>query len=245
MLATATREAVIDVVERYIQGLANRDFSQASLAPDISYESPISPKRTGQDVIDFLSGLFPIITGATIHEHIVEGDLCVTRFDLYTTEGTLYILDRFRVENGQLKSINPYYDPAPLKEAQVRARRAQLKGVAEAYFAGLAQRDVSAVPWAADVTLRSPLAPGGLETPLVGRQAVRDWFAGLYPVLGETKVIEHYFNEDLTVIAVRADVSITNPPSTLRVVDRFTINAAGEITAQENHYDPRPALPSD
>jgi hypothetical protein len=57
------------------------------------------------------------------------------------------------------------------------------------------------------------------------------------------KVIEHYFNEDLTVIASRSDVGITNPPCTLRVVDRFTVNAEGKITQQENHYDPRPALP--
>jgi hypothetical protein len=242
MLATTTREAVVDVVERYINGLGNRDFSRAALAPDISFESPISPKRTGQDVIDFLSGLFPIITGVKIREHVVEGNLCATVFDLYTTEGTLHIFDRFCVEEGQLKSINPYYDPRLLTDAQVRGRRAQLTAIAEAYFAGLAQKDLSAVPWATDVILHSPLAPGGLETPLVGRQAVRDWFAQLYPVLGATQVLEHYFSEDLTVIASRADVGILQPPATLRVVDRFTVNAAGEITAQENHYDPRPAL---
>jgi hypothetical protein len=77
----------------------------------------------------------------------------------------------------------------------------------------------------------------------VGRAAVLDWFASLYPVLGAMKVIEHYFNEDLTVIASRSDVGITNPPCTLRVVDRFTVNTEGKITQQENHYDPRPALP--
>jgi hypothetical protein len=53
-------------------------------------------------------------------------------------------------------------------------------------------------------------------------------------------VIEHYFNEGLTVIATRADVGITEPPCFLRVVDRFTVNAAGQITQQENHYDPGP-----
>jgi hypothetical protein len=63
-------------------------------------------------------------------------------------------------------------------------------------------------------------------------------------VLGEMKIIEHYFNEDLTVIASRSDVGITNPRSTLRVVDRFTVNTEGQITAQENHYDPRAALGS-
>jgi hypothetical protein len=43
------------------------------------------------------------------------------------------------------------------------ARRAQLKAVAEAYFAGMGQKDMSHVPWADDVVLRSPLAPGGLD----------------------------------------------------------------------------------
>jgi hypothetical protein len=122
------------------------------------------------------------------------------------------------------------------------ARRAQLKSISETYFAGLAKRDVSSVPWHDDIVLRSPLAPEGLEVPLRGKSAVIQWFESLYPVLGETRVIEHYFNGSLTVIATRADVGITEPPCFLRVVDRFTVNASGQITEQENHYDPRPAI---
>ena len=37
-------------------------------------------------------------------------------------------------------------------------------------------------------------------------------------------------------------VGITNPPATLRVIDRFLINAEGKSTGHENCYDPRPAL---
>ena len=123
-------------------------------------------------------------------------------------------------------------------------RRDLLKAVAELYFAGLSQKDVSAVPWAEDVVVRSPLAPDGLDTPVLGAAAVREWFEALFPVLGEIEVIEHYYNEDLTVIATRSDVGITDPPCTLRVVDRFTVNAEGKITEQENHYDPRAAIPA-
>jgi hypothetical protein len=47
----------------------------------------------------------------------------------------------------------------------------------------------------------------------------------------------------LTVIASRSGVGILYPPSTLHVVDCFTIYAERQIMAQENHYDPRPALP--
>ena len=85
--------------------------------------------------------------------------------------------------------------------------------------------------------------PRGLDTPLVGKPAVLAWFASLYSVLGEMRVIEHYFNDGFTVIASWSDVGITDPPCVLRVVDRFTVNPEGQITEQENHYDPRPALP--
>ncbi len=122
------------------------------------------------------------------------------------------------------------------------ARRTQLKGISETYFAALAKGDVSGVPWRDDVVVRSPLAPEGLEVPVRGKAAVIQWFESLYPVLGETRVIQHYFSADLTEIATRADVGITDPPCFLRVVDRFTVDAEGRISEQENHYDPRPAI---
>lgn len=120
-------------------------------------------------------------------------------------------------------------------------RRTQLIKVAETYFRGLGQKDVSQVPWHPDVVFRGPLAPGAPE-PLRGRAAVRSWFDGLYPALGPVEVIEHYVDERQRSIATRADVHITQPPSVLRVIDRFVIDEAGLIVEQENHYDPRPAL---
>ena len=119
------------------------------------------------------------------------------------------------------------------------ARKTQLKSIAEEYFKGIAKKHMSAVPYDDHVRLRSPLAPGGLSTPLVGQQAVLDWFASLWPVLGGTEVFEHYFNDDLTVIATRADIEITDPPSRIRVTDRFLITPEGKIIQQENHYDPK------
>ena len=66
-----------------------------------------------------------------------------------------------------------------------------------------------------------------------------DWFASLWPALGGTEGFEHYFNEALTVIATRADIEITDPPSRLRVTDHFRITPEGKIIQQENHYDPK------
>ncbi len=127
-------------------------------------------------------------------------------------------------------------------------RRARLRAVADAYFDSLAKKNFQAIPYHENVILRSPLAPPDLAIPyesypIKGRAAVVEWFQGLASALGETKVIDYYYNEDLTAICVEAEVGIIDPPGTLRVADRFTVDAEGKITDQENHYDPRPAFP--
>lgn len=121
-------------------------------------------------------------------------------------------------------------------------RRAQLRAVANAYFEGLAKKDLSAVPYHDNAVLHAPLAPGGAANPLRGKTAVLAFLEGLLPVVAEVKVLEHYFNEDITRICTEAEVSVTRPKATLRVADCFTVDAEGRITAQENHYDPRAAL---
>jgi hypothetical protein len=119
-------------------------------------------------------------------------------------------------------------------------RRAQLRAVAEAYFAALAQKDFTAIPYADTVVLRAPLAPGGVHNPLIGKEALRTiWWPPLVLALGEVKVIEHYLNEALTAIITGAEIHLVHPRVTLRVADRFTVNAEGQIIEQENHFDPR------
>jgi hypothetical protein len=120
-------------------------------------------------------------------------------------------------------------------------RHRHLVAAAEAYFGGLAQKDVSRVPWHPDVVFRGPLTPEAPD-PLSGQAAVRAWFEGLYPALGGVEVIEHYIDEGQRSIATRANVHLTQPPAVLRVIDRFVVDQAGLIVEQENHFDPRPAL---
>ena len=112
-----TREEQIAVVESYIYGLGNGDFANVPFADDVSYESPLTPKRRGKEAIDFLAALLPIMRGAEIQQHIVEGDYVATVFHLRTSNGVTAIFDKFRVVNGKLKEINPYYDPSILSEA--------------------------------------------------------------------------------------------------------------------------------
>ena len=73
--------------------------------------------------------------------------------------------------------------------------------------------------------------------------AAEAYFSGLYPVLGEVRVIEYYINSAQTEIAARAEVTITEPKGVLRVLDRFVVDSEGAITEQENYYDPGLRLP--
>jgi hypothetical protein len=125
-------------------------------------------------------------------------------------------------------------------EEHTAKRRVQLRGVAEAYFGALGQKDFSAIPYDDNVVLRAPLAPGGVHNPLVGKKALHTvWWPPLVPALGEVRIIEHYINEQMTAIITEAEINTVNPKATLRVADRFTVNAEGKIIEQENHFDPR------
>jgi hypothetical protein len=90
--------------------------------------------------------------------------------------------------------------------------------------------------------LRSPLAPGGAETPLIGKDAVLAFFSAIGPNLGKVRIIGYFLNEYLTAIMTKAEAGILQPPCVLRLADLFEVDAEGHITSQENHYDPRPAL---
>ncbi len=115
-----TREQKVAVVEAYIDGLGNGDFSRVPFARDVTYESPLTPQKTGQEAIDFLSGLFPIMRGSEIKQHIVDGNFVATVFHLKTPNGVTAVFDKFRVVDGQLKEICPYYDPSVLTEEVAR-----------------------------------------------------------------------------------------------------------------------------
>ena len=121
-------------------------------------------------------------------------------------------------------------------------RKSQLISAATAYFEGLARKDFDSIPWVDSVLFRGPLSPGGAESPLVGRDAVVSFFRALGPNLGEVRILQHFLNEDLTAIMTKAEVGVMQPACVLRVADLFEVDAEGRITAQENHYDPRPAL---
>ena len=113
-----TRTEKTAVVEAYLMGLGKRDFTNVPFASDVTYESPLTPKLAGHEAIEFLEGVFPVVKGVEIKQHIVEGEYVATLFDFDTVHGVIHVFDRFRVADGELKAIHPFYDPRVITEAQ-------------------------------------------------------------------------------------------------------------------------------
>jgi len=120
-------------------------------------------------------------------------------------------------------------------------RIARLRQVAEAYFDALARKDFDLIPYASDVVLRAPLAPGGVEQPLRGRDQLRAvWWQPLPGLLGEVKLGDVYISETTDAVIGEAELEVLlDPPVRLRVADRFKVDEDGLITDQVNYFDPR------
>jgi hypothetical protein len=120
-------------------------------------------------------------------------------------------------------------------------RRAQLHAIARNYVTeGLGKKNFDAIPYDDNVSLRAPLCPGGSAVPLSGKERLREiWWAPLPKLVAGVQVRDTFVNENLTGVTVEFHCSILEPACTLRIFDRFKVNAEGKITEQENFFDPR------
>ena len=120
-------------------------------------------------------------------------------------------------------------------------RTEQLHQLARAYvLEGLGDGNFDAIPYAESVSLRAPLCPGGSATPLRGRTDLRQkWWAPLPQLVAGVEVIDTFVNRAETAVAVEFLCHLREPACTLRIIDRFKVDAAGLIVEQENFFDPR------
>ncbi len=105
---------------------------------------------------------------------------------------------------------------------------------------GLGAKNFDAIAYDDNVKLRAPLTAGGSWQPIIGKENVRaQWWAPLPELVGKTILIDSFVNGDATAVAVEFHCEILNPSCTLRIIDRFKVDDKGNITEQENFFDPR------
>jgi predicted ester cyclase len=122
------REEKLRIVEAFLEGLTRSSIDMMPFASDVVLKSPLDPEHPSvgrEAAFAFLANrVFPRIPvrKAQVERHIVEGDYVGTlwraTFSLPNDrEVVIPIFDFFRVSEGVIKEIRPYFDPKPLKEA--------------------------------------------------------------------------------------------------------------------------------
>src|SRR5687768_3048681 len=109
----------IGIAAAYVEGLKRKDLSGVPFDPDVRFESPLTngPIRGVESLIEFLSGLLPAIRDARVKKSFGAGEDVCTVWELETTAAVVIpICEYFRVVDGRLKEIRPYYDPRPMVE---------------------------------------------------------------------------------------------------------------------------------
>ena len=129
------------------------------------------------------------------------------------------------------------------------AKKELLISTVETYIKGIKERDFSIIPYAENVTMRTPFTKNGMKTQLKGKEALfNEWWKPLLLTPNSKEVVfkvsDYFFNESLTSIVAESIVTDYNaePPATVYVAERFTLNEDGEIIDQINHIDVRDVL---
>ena len=76
----------------------------------------------------------------------------------------------------------------------------QLKKISDTYFQALRDKDFNAIPFSDDIAFRAPLAPGGSQIPIKGKQNVfEQWWKPLEPAWDGVRKNStyHYYNGSL------------------------------------------------
>jgi hypothetical protein len=108
---------VVKIAKTYLEALRAKDLQQAKLAPDVWFKSPLTdqPLTSRVELESFLNGILPAVKDIRINKEFgSESDVCI-QWDLVTTSSKVVpILEYFRVANGQIQEVRPFYDPRPL-----------------------------------------------------------------------------------------------------------------------------------
>lgn len=105
----------IDIVEKYLKALSERDLSQTPISDDIKFDNPISGKGEGKRAYSaFLTGFLSAINEIKVVRHIADGDLVATEWEVDGAFGIVSVVEIYRIENGLIAEMKAYFDPRPV-----------------------------------------------------------------------------------------------------------------------------------
>ena len=109
-------------VKAYFDGIAAKDMSQVPWAKVATLRTPLNPAggesaliRGRHAILDFFNSILPAVRSVKLLHYYAGNDGWVAgQAEIGLANGkTLYVLDAFRVENGEIIEQQNHYDPRP------------------------------------------------------------------------------------------------------------------------------------
>ena len=119
MTEKTARDATIDLITRYINALKSGDFNDDLFTPDVTLSTPfLETPVTGKDAaIEALKEISQGVDDIKILRFVVESEFACALIEFKSKNGiTVDMCDAYRISNGQLAEMRPYFDPRPLME---------------------------------------------------------------------------------------------------------------------------------
>jgi len=113
------REGTIDLITRYLNSMATGDFSETLFTSDATLFTPfMEAPVTGRDaVMGALKEISQGVEDIKILRFVIEAELACAMIEFKTKKGvTVEMCDAYRISNGRLAGMRPYFDPRPLVE---------------------------------------------------------------------------------------------------------------------------------
>ena len=111
------RDTTINLITHYFNALKTGDFSGDLFTPGVTLFTPFMEiPVTGKDtVIGALKEISQGVDEIKILRFVVEGEFACAIIEFKNKNGIVVDLcDAYRISNGQLSEIRPYFDPRPL-----------------------------------------------------------------------------------------------------------------------------------
>lgn len=101
------------VATAFLDAMKLKDLSQAPLAENLSYTSPLAGEtiRGRERVMRILGIYLPVLDNLRVIRHIADGDYVATVWRARTSFGPLSVVYVFRIHAGKVAEIEAFYDP--------------------------------------------------------------------------------------------------------------------------------------
>lgn len=115
--ALRQNEAVAGVLDAYVQAMKTGDYGRVLFTSDVTFTGPLTNGVIiGEaQVKDFLRKVSTGVGNIRVKRQIIDGEFACVIADFETKEGTVVPYSEFfRVVDGRIAEIRPYFDPRPL-----------------------------------------------------------------------------------------------------------------------------------